>query len=68
VGEFKPKRSASDLVAEPESRIKSVSPDEISEEVASGEIPVIDVQEPEEWQEGHIPGDINIPSDRVLEV
>ncbi len=59
--EYKPKRSAGDLVAEAEFRIKSVSPDEISEEVVSGETLVVDVREPEQWQEGHIPGAINIP-------
>ncbi len=59
--EFKPRKSASDLVAEAESRIKSVSADEISEEVASGEALVIDIQEPEEWQESRIPGAINVP-------
>ena len=59
--EFKPKKSAEDLISEAESRIKSVSPDEIAEEVAAGEAVVIDVREPEEWRERHIPGAINVP-------
>jgi rhodanese-related sulfurtransferase/TusA-related sulfurtransferase len=61
VEEFKPRKSASDLVAEAESRVRSVSPGEISEKVVSGEVPMVDVREPEEWQEGHIPRAINIP-------
>ncbi len=59
--EFKPKKSAEDLISEAESRIKSVSPDEIAEEIAAGEAVVIDVREPEEWRESHIPGAINVP-------
>jgi rhodanese-related sulfurtransferase len=59
--EFKPKKSAEDLIAEAESRIKSVSPDEIAEEVAAGEAVVIDVRELEEWRERHIPSAINVP-------
>lgn len=47
------------VLADP--RIKSVSPDEIAEEVASGEALVIDVRRPEEWRKRRIPGAINIP-------
>ena len=58
---FKPTKSAEDLIAEAESRIRSVSPDEIAEEVAAGEAVVIDVREPEESRESHIPDAINVP-------
>ena len=58
---FTSKRSVNELVAQSESRLKSISPDKIAEEVASGEVLVIDVREPDEWQQGHIPGAINIP-------
>jgi rhodanese-related sulfurtransferase/TusA-related sulfurtransferase len=64
--ELKPKRSVNGSVDEAESRIRSVSPDEIAEEVASGEVLTLDIREPEEWREGHIPGAVNIP-DRWLE-
>jgi rhodanese-related sulfurtransferase/TusA-related sulfurtransferase len=59
--ESTPKKSVNESVTAAEPRIKSVSPDEIAEEVASGQALVVDVREPEEWQEGHIPGAINIP-------
>ncbi len=56
-----PGMSVNESVLEAGSRIKSVPPDEIAEEVASGEALVIDVREPEEWRESRIPGAINIP-------
>jgi rhodanese-related sulfurtransferase len=56
-----PGMSVNELVVEAESRIKSVSPDEISGEVVSGVALVIDVRKPEEWREIRIPGAINIP-------
>ena len=56
-----PGMSVNESVLEAGSRIKSVSPDQIAGEVASGEALVIDVRKPEEWRESHIPGAINIP-------
>ena len=58
--ESTPKKSVNQSVTATEPRIKSVSPDKIAEEVASSERLMIDVREPEEWQEGHIPEAINI--------
>jgi rhodanese-related sulfurtransferase/TusA-related sulfurtransferase len=59
--ESMPNKSVNESVTAAEPHIKSVSPDEIAGEVAFGEALVVDVREPEEWQEGHIPGAINIP-------
>jgi rhodanese-related sulfurtransferase/TusA-related sulfurtransferase len=55
--ELKPKKSVNEV----ESRIESVSPGEIAEEVASGGVLMLDIREPGEWREGHIPGAVNIP-------
>lgn len=41
--------------------VKTVSPVEASSLVAAGQIHLVDVREPGEWQAGHIPGAINAP-------
>jgi rhodanese-related sulfurtransferase len=51
-----------------ESEAPSIAPSELSERRASGTAPVIiDVRTPEEYAQGHIPGALNIPFDRVAE-
>ncbi|MFD1177421.1 rhodanese-like domain-containing protein [Paenibacillus puldeungensis] len=41
---------------------KEITPQELSERLKSGErMNILDVREPEEWAEGHIPGAKHIP-------
>ncbi len=53
-------RSAHDLIAAARSRIRELAPHELLDRLGSG-IPLVDVREPDEFAEGHIPGAINIP-------
>ena len=48
-------KTAADLVREAESRIETVRPEQIADDVRSGEVLVVDVRDPDEWQKGHIP-------------
>ena len=54
-------RSLQDMVSEAYGRIKSTRAAEVGEAVKNGEYLVVDVREPEEWNQGHIPGAILIP-------
>jgi len=55
-------KSYEDLVAEARRQTRQVSPEEVREALRSGEgITVVDVREPEEWGQGHIPGAKHIP-------
>jgi len=49
-----------DLVAAARSRIREIEPTELLELQRYG-CPVVDVREPDEFAEGHIPGAVNIP-------
>lgn len=49
-----------DLVAAARARIREIGPQELLAFREAG-IPVIDVREPDEFAEGHIPGAVNIP-------
>lgn len=49
-----------DLIATARSRIREVRPTELLELQRFG-CPVVDVREPDEFAEGHIPGAVNIP-------
>ena len=51
--------TANDLVADAHSRIQCISPQQL--QAAQGELIVIDVREPGEFAEGHVPGAINLP-------
>lgn len=53
-------RTVQDMVAEAKARIREIGTDELSRLQASG-VPVVDVREPGEFAEGHIPGAVNIP-------
>lgn len=53
-------RTVQDMVAEAKARIREISTDELRKLQASG-VPVVDVREPGEFAEGHIPGAVNIP-------
>jgi rhodanese-related sulfurtransferase len=51
-----------DLVAEAQSKVRQVSPAEVKEGIDRGEIDlVLDVREPGEFKQGHLPGALNVP-------
>ena len=49
-----------DLIAAARTRIREIQPSQLLELQRHG-CPVVDVREPEEFAEGHIPGAVNIP-------
>ena len=49
-----------EMVAEAKARIREISPEEARRLQARG-VPVVDVREPAEFAEGHLPGAVNIP-------
>ena len=53
-------RTVQDMVAEAKARIREIDADQLRQMQARG-VPVIDVREPGEFAEGHIPGAVNIP-------
>ncbi len=54
-------KSFMDLVNEARARIKEIDVAQAAAAVAAGEAVVIDVREPEEYQQGHVDGAVNIP-------
>ncbi len=52
--------TAQDLVAQARAAIEEIDPTQLHELQANG-VPVIDVREPAEFAEGHLPGAVNIP-------
>ena len=54
-------KTVEQLVGEAERRIRSATPDDVANAVLSGELVVVDVREPDEFESGHIPGAVNIP-------
>lgn len=55
---FKP---AHELVVEAKKLVKECSPEELHARMAAPHALVIDVREPDEYRQGHIPGAVNIP-------
>ncbi|HBO13793.1 MAG TPA: sulfurtransferase [Halieaceae bacterium] len=53
-------KTAHDLVADAKARIHEVTPDEAEASLADIDL-VIDVREPDEFREDHLPGAVNIP-------
>lgn len=53
-------KTVQDLVAEAKAHIREIDAAELRELQARG-VPVVDVREPGEYAEGHIPGAVNIP-------
>ena len=53
-------KSAHDLVAEAKQSIKEISVAEADAHIVNADV-LIDVREPDEFRQGHLPGAINIP-------
>jgi rhodanese-related sulfurtransferase len=53
-------KTAHDLVTEAKQHITEITADEAEVEMKNADI-VIDIREPEEFHQGHIPGAVNIP-------
>ena len=51
--------TGSDLVAQAKIKIREIGIAELSQRL--GQVRIIDVREPEEFQAGHLPGAVNIP-------
>jgi rhodanese-related sulfurtransferase len=43
-------------------RIEEVLPPDVQAEVEAGEVAVVDTREPEKFEQGHIPGAVNVPA------
>lgn len=41
--------------------IKSVNAAQLAERIAAGKVTLLDVREPHEYAEGHVPGAVNVP-------
>jgi rhodanese-related sulfurtransferase len=55
-------KTLGDLIAEARARIREVSPDALDEmRQMRPELLIVDVREPEEFQQGHIPGALLVP-------
>jgi rhodanese-related sulfurtransferase len=54
-------KTVEQLLSEARRRIRNATPDEVADAVLSGELLVLDVREPEEFEQGHLPGALNIP-------
>lgn len=52
--------TAQDLVAQARQRIREISPDEADSRITAGAV-VIDVREPDELADGHLPDAVHIP-------
>lgn len=54
-------KSFMDLVNEARARIRETDVDAAARTIASNEAVVVDVREPEEYRQGHLPGAVNVP-------
>jgi rhodanese-related sulfurtransferase len=54
-------KTVEQLIGEAKLRIRSVRPEEVAATVLAGEIVVVDVREPDEFEGGHLPFAVNIP-------
>jgi rhodanese-related sulfurtransferase len=43
-------------------RIEEVLPPDVQPEVEAGEVAIVDTREPERFEQGHIPGAVNVPA------
>ncbi len=53
-------RTVEDLVAEARSRIREISLEDLVDTLA-GDLVLVDVREPDEYAQGHLPGAVNLP-------
>ncbi|ADJ16348.1 rhodanese-like domain-containing protein [Halalkalicoccus jeotgali] len=45
--------------------VEELTPEEVKEKVEEGEVRVVDIRSPAEFERGHIPGAINVPMTRL---
>src|SRR5580698_10591020 len=50
-----------EMLSEAKAAIRQVDPDEAAREMADGETVVLDVREPDEYEQGALPGALHIP-------
>jgi len=55
------RKSAEEFIKEASSRVEHVTPEAAAEQVRSGEVMLLDVREPEEWDAGHVAEAVHIP-------
>lgn len=55
------RKQAAELVAEAKAGIENLGPDQVEQELASGDAILVDIREAEEVASGRIPGSIHIP-------
>jgi rhodanese-related sulfurtransferase len=55
------RKSAEEFVEEASSRVEHVRPERAAEQVRSGEVMLLDVREPDEWEAGHVAEAVHIP-------
>lgn len=54
-------RSVQQLVDAARARIREIGPGDLASLLRAAAVPIIDVREPEEYEDGHLPGAVNIP-------
>lgn len=45
--------------------VEEVTPEEVKEKIENGGVQVVDIRSPEQFEQGHIPGAINIPMNEL---
>ena len=57
-----PTKTSAHLIAEAKGRIENLTPAAVAAELATGEVLLVDLREPDEWrQQGAIPGSLHAP-------
>ena len=54
-------KSFMDLVSEAKARIKEIDVPGAAGAIAAGGVAIVDVREPDEYRQGHVPGAVNVP-------
>ena len=54
-------KTAADLVREAKQQVENLTPQQVKEELATGNVTLIDIRESEELQNGIIPGSVHAP-------
>ena len=54
-------KGAMDLVADAKSKVENLTPDQVAQELESGDAVLVDIREPQEREAASIPGSISAP-------